>query len=105
MEVGSIAANLRTPQYPRLSPDGTRLALVVDSELWEYDLHGRPSVKLATEGGIYSPLWTPDGKRLIYESNYSGTLRVIPAAPGIPSSRHHLPDISIHTDGRRTARK
>jgi serine/threonine protein kinase len=86
MEVGAVAVNLRSPQYPRLSPDGTHLALVVDSELWEYDLHGRPPVKLSTEGGIYSPLWTPDGKRLIYESNYAGSLRVIPAAPGTSSS-------------------
>jgi Tol biopolymer transport system component len=87
MEVGSIAVNLRAPQYPRLSPDGTRLALVVDSELWEYDLQGRPPVKLSTEGGIYSPLWTPDGKRIIYESNNAGALRVIPAAPNMSSSQ------------------
>jgi Tol biopolymer transport system component len=86
LEAGSIASSLRNPQYPRLSPDGARLALVVDSELWVYDLHGRPPVKLATEGGIYSPLWTPDGARLIYESNFAGALRIIPVASGASSS-------------------
>jgi hypothetical protein len=68
VQVGAVSGDLKNPQYPRLSPDGQRLALVIDGELWDYDLHGRPPVRLTTEGGVYSPLWTPDGKSLIYES-------------------------------------
>ena len=34
VEVGAVSGEIKNPQFPRLSPDGTRLALVVDNELW-----------------------------------------------------------------------
>jgi serine/threonine-protein kinase len=98
VEVGAVSGDIKNPQFPRLSPDGTRLALVVDNELWEYDLHGRPPVKLTTEGNVYSPLWTPDGKSLIYESNNAPALRMVAAVPGA-SSRAASPDGHFHPHG------
>ena len=68
VEVVTIGAEIRQPRNPRLSPDGKRLVLVAAGDLWEYDLQGRPPVKLTAEGGVASPLWTPDGKSLVYES-------------------------------------
>ena len=34
--------------YPRLSPDGTRLAIFIAGDLWVYDLAGRPPVRLTS---------------------------------------------------------
>jgi len=72
------AANLDSPQYPRLSPDGTRLALVVAGDLWVYDLGGRPPIKLTFDTGNYSPLWSSNGRRLVYEgTNPVGLYRIL----------------------------
>jgi hypothetical protein len=62
--------------YPRLSPDGTRLAIFIAGDLWVYDLAGRPPVRLTTGGVGYSPLRTPDGKSVVYEP--SGSLGLGP---------------------------
>ena len=59
---------LASPQNPRLSPDARRFAMVVEGEIWVYDVSGRPPIKL-TSGGVHlSPLWSPDGLRIVYES-------------------------------------
>jgi len=57
---------------PRLSPDGQRIALGIsdlEREVWVYDL-ARGTLQNVTSGGYgYSPIWTPDGKRLIYAAS------------------------------------
>ena len=82
VEVVTIGAEIREPRNPRLSPDGKRLVLVASGDLWEYDLQGRPPVKLTAEGGVASPLWTPDGKSIVYEPQNAKSLRIIAAAAG-----------------------
>jgi Tol biopolymer transport system component len=52
--------------YPQISPDGTRLAVIVGGGLWVYPLDGRPPVRL-TSGNSLSPLWSPDGQSIVYE--------------------------------------
>ena len=71
-----IPAPPRRYVYPRLSPDGTRVAVVaIDQELdvWVWDL-GRATLTRATfDAGIdHSPVWTPDGLRLIFSSERAG---------------------------------
>ena len=61
-------AVLEGPEFPRLSPEGGRLALVVNGDIWVYDLSGRPPIKLTFDGTSFAPLWTRDGRRLIFES-------------------------------------
>ena len=56
------------PEFPRFSPDGRRLALVVNGDIWVYDLGGRPAIKLTFDGTSFAPVWTPDGRRLIFET-------------------------------------
>jgi Tol biopolymer transport system component len=64
---------LDRPQHPRLSPDGRRLAVVVGGALWVYDLDGRPPIKLTFHSEpAYSPLWTRDGTRIVYERGGDG---------------------------------
>jgi dipeptidyl aminopeptidase/acylaminoacyl peptidase len=54
--------------------------VVVAEDLWVYDVAGRPPIKLTSDGGHYSPLWTPDGQRLVYEAAGPGpTLVALPA--------------------------
>ena len=68
-EVGSLNAGvLKQPEYPRLSPDGRRVALTINRDVWVYDLNGRPPIKLTFDGAHFTPLWTLDGRRLVYES-------------------------------------
>jgi serine/threonine-protein kinase len=54
---------------PRLSPDGERIAYIYygyERRLWVYDL-ARGSNSLLTEQGMSSfPIWSPDGKRLLF---------------------------------------
>ena len=52
--------------YPQISPDGTRLAVIVGGGLWVYPLDGRPPVRLTSRDSL-SPLWSPDGQSIVYE--------------------------------------
>ena len=64
---------------PRLSPDGTRLAVEVTSEdgsaIFVYDLSGSTAMRRLTqtsEGSNRFPLWTPDGERVTFTSDRDG---------------------------------
>lgn len=66
----SATEPLESPRDPRLSPDGTRLALTTggpdDGRLWIYDLTGRPPIPLSADTQDYrSPVWSPDGNRVV----------------------------------------
>jgi serine/threonine-protein kinase len=53
----------------RVSPDGGRLALATDEDVWIYDLTRATLIPLTTGGGPDTrPLWTPDGHRVIFRS-------------------------------------
>jgi len=60
---------------PRLSPDGTRLAVVMrdasraGTDIWIYDLlHGRKT-RLTFDASLnYSPIWSPNGGQIIFSS-------------------------------------
>jgi eukaryotic-like serine/threonine-protein kinase len=70
------------PRNPRLSPDGERLALIVAGDLWVYNVAGRPPIRLTSNGDNYSPLWTPDGQRLVYDASSPGSNVLILPADG-----------------------
>jgi len=59
---------------PRISPDGSRVAVEVDSgaeaQLWVFDLKQRTGVPLNTGGNnVYCCAWTEDGRFLIYRED------------------------------------
>jgi len=73
-----------------LSPDGSKLAYVVSSYLWDakpririLDLAGGSERELTPAGkSERSPQWSPDGARLAFLSNRSGTTEIYVVASG-----------------------
>ncbi|MHC4541075.1 MAG: protein kinase domain-containing protein, partial [Planctomycetota bacterium] len=69
---GVVVSTLMPAQFYstfRLSPDGKRLAIVVDelqSNVYIYDVASGTGTKLTLEGENGYPIWTLDGKRVIF---------------------------------------
>jgi Tol biopolymer transport system component len=64
---------VEAPRYPRLSPDGQRVALTVGpyarGDVWVYDLAGAAQpLRLTFQGHNIFPIWSPDGKRVVFAS-------------------------------------
>jgi serine/threonine-protein kinase len=68
-----LAAPARSYRHPRLSPDGQRLAVAIEgqeSQIWLYDFARGTLTRLTVEGNTnVNPVWTPDGKRITFQSN------------------------------------
>jgi eukaryotic-like serine/threonine-protein kinase len=61
----------------RVSPDGARLALATQNDVWIYDLSRATLSRLTTDPAPDTrPLWTPDGQRIIFTSRRAGYLEL-----------------------------
>ncbi len=70
-----LAAPPRVYFYPRLSPDGRQIAVSVaglKTDVWVYDIQRSTMTRLTFDGNNNAPLWTPDGKRILFLSNQAG---------------------------------
>jgi serine/threonine-protein kinase len=59
-------------RYPKVSPDGTRVALTIDTggnDIWIWDVVRKTMTRLTFDKHSVQSIWTPDGKRIVY---YSG---------------------------------
>jgi Protein kinase domain/WD40-like Beta Propeller Repeat len=56
----------------RVSPDGTRLALATFDHVSIYDFARATLSRLTTAARDSSPLWTPDGQRIVFTSRRAG---------------------------------
>ncbi len=96
---------LEFPRYPRISPDGRRLAITTGQGnaggLWIYDLGGQPPYPLSLEGMNGQPVWTPDGSKVAFSFGTPiGDLFWIPADGSTlepeplleDSTRHQFPE-------------
>jgi serine/threonine protein kinase/dipeptidyl aminopeptidase/acylaminoacyl peptidase len=74
--VQPIPAPPRAYAYVSLSRDGKQVVVAINadtSQLWTYDLARGALTQLTSgQGSSYSPVWTPDGKRVAYRSNKAG---------------------------------
>ena len=77
----------RAYAIPRLSPDGTRVALDIRDEsndIWVFDFARQTLTPVNVDpGGDMAPVWTPDGRRVIWVSTRNGNPSVyVQAADG-----------------------
>jgi WD40-like Beta Propeller Repeat len=66
-----LIAAFKAPFFaPRLSPDGQRIAysaLGMEGHIWIYDLNRGTAMKLTSEGMSEFAVWTPDGRRMVFD--------------------------------------
>jgi serine/threonine-protein kinase len=105
----------RSYAFPRLSPDGRRVAVVESGDIWVYELERGTGIRLTRDGTSSRPVWHPKGLQIAYISYTSGSENMfVRAADGSGEARqlssrkiqHHIdswsPDgqtIFFHTHG------
>jgi serine/threonine-protein kinase len=73
-----LTAPRRAYVYPRISPDGSMLAVQVsdqENDIWVWDFARATLARLTFDPGADNfPVWTPDGSRIIYSSQREGLI-------------------------------
>jgi serine/threonine-protein kinase len=71
-------------EAPRVSPDGRQVAISADdgteANVWIHDLSSSGVRKLTVTGRNRFPVWSPDGRRLAYQSDREGDLAIFAQA-------------------------
>ena len=101
----------RAYAYPRISPDGTRVALDVrdqENDVWIWDLKRLTLTRLTFDPGLNRGVaWTPDGRRLAFSAQRDGKENIYWQAADGTGSPERLTDgarpqvpISFTRDGK-----
>jgi Tol biopolymer transport system component len=112
---GKIQPLLTTPgayYFPRISPDGQRLAFAVNSkgsDIFVYDWRRETTTRLTLDGHSYGPVWHPDGKHIVFRSSSAGFSLSWVRSDGagepqrLLESQHNLLPYSFSPNGQRLA--
>ena len=98
--------------YPRLSPDGTRVALDIrdqQNDIWIWDLARQTLTRLTDAPAIDQyPVWTPDSRRVLFRSARAGDFNLYGQAANntgtverLTTSPNAQVPLSISPDGTR----
>jgi serine/threonine-protein kinase len=100
-EAKPLSDELRAYAAPRISPGGERIAVaVVDArngagrDVWTLNMAQRAWSRLTTNGLSDRPIWTPDGRRIVYASNSD--------LWWIPSDGSGRPEVLFEANGGHT---
>jgi serine/threonine protein kinase len=93
--------------FPRLSPDGTRLAMMVMEhgamDLWVYDLRRDAMTRLTSDGGPGGLVWSRDSRYVFFGTVRSGILWTRADGAGDPrpltGTKTNQAPLSIASDG------
>ena len=95
-----IGAPRRSYRTPRLSPDGKRLLVLLEGDLWLYDLLRSSWTRLTFIGSADYPVWTPDGTRVVFSSTEKGSANLywVPADGSGEAEAMLEPGLERHAD-------
>jgi serine/threonine protein kinase/Tol biopolymer transport system component len=88
----------RSYLHPRISADGSQLAVEIEGSNHDIYLYGFGSgvlTKITTDGVSHWPVWSPDGKNIGYRSGPMGAFKLFQ----VPADRSHDPQ-QVPAEGR-----
>ncbi len=104
-----VIEDKRSFNGPRISPDGRKLAMWMDGQVWIYDIQRDTLRPLTSEGQNFWPVWTPDGQRVVFPTIRAGSpkvnlfwKRIDGSAPSesLTQSQYVLQPLSWSPDGK-----
>jgi Tol biopolymer transport system component len=110
-KVQPLLAKPGTYGRPSLSPDGQRLALEVTqgtgTDIWAYDWRRDTMTRMTFAGTAVDPLWSPDGRYIVFRAAGAGISAIRSDGAGKPQSLTQSKNIqwpfSLAPDGKRLA--
>lgn len=95
---------------PRISPDGSKLAVDVgdpngNNDIWIYDFKKGTFNRLTFGNEVNTPLWSHDGKRIYYSVSVPSSIAVQPAdgsSQGVRIMRNPIPQYPVSLTPRGT---
>ncbi|MGH9363850.1 MAG: protein kinase domain-containing protein, partial [Thermoanaerobaculia bacterium] len=99
--VAPLSPDVRAFEEPRLSPDGSRIAVNLrdaNPDVWVYTIPRGTWMRLTFEAGEdETPIWTPDGRWVTYSSGRPGRSREVFRKPADGSgAEERLFESSVH---------
>jgi Tol biopolymer transport system component len=76
--------DLAQPDYARVSPDGTKVAFILQSRVWTVNIDGSGLARMDPQEDSEDrfPTWSPDGSQIAFYNG--GRVNIVPAAGGGP---------------------